>query len=381
MLVGIDGNEANVKARVGSNQYAFELLRAIYKLKTNHSFIIYLQDQPLPDMPKKKKGWSYKVFGPKRFWTRWRLPLELHFGKPRPDVFFTPGHYAPAFCPVPFVCSIMDLGFIKFPEQFTRKDLLQLACWTRRSVEKASHVLAISQATKNDIIKAYGVPSKKITVTYPGYDREKFNDRVKEQESERVKDKYRISGDYILFLGSLRPSKNIEGLLGAFKLVVSEQWSVVGKKKLITNHQSPITLVVAGKKGWMYQSIFEAVKELELEQKVIFTDFVPDEEIPPLMAGAKVFVMPSFWEGFGIPVVEAMACGVPVVVSDAGSLPGVAGDAGVIVDPYSEEDIARGVRLALEKGRKLAQKGLEQAKKFSWEKAAQKTIEVLEQAK
>jgi len=174
MIIGIDGNEANVERRVGSNQYAFELLKSLKLLKSDHEFVIYLREPPLPEMPKSGTGWSYRVFGPKNFWTQWRLPLDLYLHKPRPDVFFSPGHYAPRFSPVPVVVSIMDLGYLKFPEQFTKKDLYQLTLWTARSIKSASHILAISQRTKNDIIEAYGVPEERITVTYPGYDKNNF---------------------------------------------------------------------------------------------------------------------------------------------------------------------------------------------------------------
>jgi glycosyltransferase involved in cell wall biosynthesis len=183
---------------------------------------------------------------------------------------------------------------------------------------------------------------------------------------KKVKEKYNISGDYILFLSTLKPSKNIEGLLEAFKILG------------ISPPAGGLELVIAGKKGWMYEAIFEKVKKLNLEQKVIFTDFVAEDEVPGLMAGAKVFVMPSFWEGFGIPILEAMATGVPTVVSNVGSLPEVVGEAGIVVDPYSPEDIARGIKEALDKKDLLVKKGLEQVKKFSWVKCARNTLEVLE---
>lgn len=366
MLIGIDGNEANVRERVGSNQYAFELLWVLSSLKNPHQWRIYLREGPLSDMPPSRKNWNYRVFGPKKFWTRWRLPLDLFFHRPRPNIFFTPGHYAPGWSPVPVVISIMDLGYLKFPEQFTKKDLYQLTSWTARSIKKASQILAISQSTKNDIIKEYKIPANKITVTYPGYDEDKFKIQNSKVKIERIKKKYKISGDYILFLGTLKPSKNIEGLLEAFSQFPQLTGSV------------PVKLVIAGKKGWLYQPIFEKVKQLNLEKQVIFTDFVPEEDVPVLMAGARVFVMPSFWEGFGIPVVEAMATGTPVVVSNAGSLPEIVGEAGIIVDPYKSEDIARGISKALEEGEELRRKGLEKAEKFSWEESAKKTLEVLE---
>jgi len=171
--------------------------------------------------------------------------------------------------------------------------------------------------------------------------------------------------------------------------VISDQRSVIRSQSPVTpglafgspragSHQSPITLVISGKKGWLYQSVFDKVKELGLTKKVVFTGFVDEEDVPDLMGGAKVFTLPSFWEGFGIPAVNAMACGVPVVVSNAGSLPEVVGEAGVMVDPYKPEEIARGIKEAIEDRDELVRKGLEQAKKFSWEKCAQETLKVLE---
>jgi len=367
MIIGIDGNEANIEKRVGSNQYAFELMKALYKLKNRYQWIIYLRDKPLADMPLARKDWEYRVFGPKKFWTQWRLPLDLYLHEPRPDIFFSPGHYSPRFCPAPLVVSIMDLGYLRFPEQFTKRDLYQLTSWTACSIKKASHLFAISESTKNDIIKRYQIAEKKISVTYPGYNEKNFQFPISNFQINKVKKKYKISGDYLLFLSTLKPGKNIERLIEAFSII---------------NHQSSIiNLVIAGRKGWLYQTIFDKVKELGLTKRVIFTGFVDEEEVPALMAGAKVFVLPSFWEGFGIPVVEAMACGVPVVVSNAGSLPEVVGEAGVVVDPYQSEDIARGIKEAIDNRDELVKKGLEQVKKFSWEKCARETLEVLEKLK
>lgn len=362
MLIGVDGNEANIKNRVGSNQYAFELLQALWKLDKKHDWLIYLRKKPLVDMPRKRKGWHYRIFGPSRFWTQWRLPLDLYIHEPRPDVFFTPGHYAPRWCPVPLVISIMDLGYLHFPEQFTKPIYYQLKNWTERSIKKATHILAISESTKNDIIKEYKIPREKITVTYPGI---KKAPNTKHQ-TPNIKKKYGIKGEYILFLGTLKPSKNIEGLLEAFAKLKKDQ---------------VLNLVIAGKKGWMYEKIFEKVKKLNLEDRVIFTDFVPEDDLPALMAGAKVFVIPSFWEGFGIPVLEAMAVGTPVVVSNVASLPEVVGDAGVLVDPDDIEDIARGIKKVLEDNslyNRLKRKGFERVKEFSWQKCAKQTLGVLE---
>src|SRR3989344_283706 len=157
MLVGIDANEANLTAqRVGVNQYAYELLKALHALKTKHQFVIYLKTKPLADLPKTRHDWEYRVIPFPKLWTQTRLPWDLFTHSPRPDVFFSMTHYAPRIAPMPTVVAIMDLGFLQTPEQFTTKDFNQLKSWTKYSVRQAQKVIAISQHTKKDIIREYG---------------------------------------------------------------------------------------------------------------------------------------------------------------------------------------------------------------------------------
>jgi glycosyltransferase involved in cell wall biosynthesis len=259
----------------------------------------------------------------------------------------------------------MDLGYLEFSRQFTKKDFWQLNVWTAISIFVSKAILAISNSTKVDIVRHYPTAASKIHVTQLAYDSSRFNMVIADDDVRRVKDKYSIVMDYVLYLGTLKPSKNIEGLIEAFSR--------------ITNKETQ--LVIAGKKGWMFGSIFEKVKELNLEEKVLFTDFVDEKDKPALIKGAKLFVLPSFWEGFGLDVLNAMACGIPVVVSNAGSLPEVVGDAGVLVDPKSIESIANGMEEVLladkSKYNSLVEKGLAQAKKFSWEKTARETLRVI----
>ncbi|HUV42508.1 MAG TPA: glycosyltransferase family 1 protein [Patescibacteria group bacterium] len=360
MKIALVGYEANIKNRVGSNQYAFELIKEIYQLDKKNQYIVYLPSPPLADLPKERENWHYQVLGPGRLWNVFGLPRGLF--QQKPDLVFNPGHYSPLLAFAPLVVAIMDLGYLRFPEQFTKPIYWKLKFWTGWSIKRAKHLLAISESTKNDIIKNYGLDSSKITVTYPGYDQTRFKPGIKREKIERVKKKYRVKGDYLLFLSTLKPNKNLEGLLEAFKLL--------DKKDL--------SLVIAGRKGWLFNTIFAKVNELNLGKQVIFTDFVPEEEVPALIKGAQVFVMPSFWEGFGIPVVEAMACGTPVLVSNQGSLPEIVGQAGVIVDPYQPKEMAQGMEKALKEKDDLIKKGLVQAKQFSWQACAQKTIKVLE---
>jgi glycosyltransferase involved in cell wall biosynthesis len=269
-------------------------------------------------------------------------------------------HYAPRWSPIPTVVAIMDLGFIKSPEQFTTKDLNQLKSWTRYSVLQASKVIAISQHTKKDLIWAYNLNPEKIAVTYLGYDLSLF----KPTRKPSVLKKYGISEPYFLFLGSLRPSKNIEGLIHAFVLGNFTQ-----------------NLVISGKKGWMYDHIFSLVSTLKISNRVVFTGYVDEDEVPVLMTHADGFAMPSFYEGFGIPVLEAMACGTPVVISNVSSLPEVAGSAGIYVDPLKPASIQSGLLKAIGSERQsYIKSGLAQVKKFSWETCARQTLSVLESA-
>ena len=211
---------------------------------------------------------------------------------------------------------------------------------------------------------------------------------------ESVKKKYHILGDYILYLGTLEPRKNIENLIRAYQLCFL-QGKGIDKPEELDNHngycdnnpeiedKEEVTifpkLVIAGKKGWKYESIMELVREFHLEEQVICTGYVANEDVTPLINGASLFAFPSLYEGFGMPPLEAMACGTPVLVSNTSSLPEVVKDAGIQVDCLSTESIAEGMLKVLEDkafGEELKKKGLSQAKKFSWENSAEMLNEV-----
>jgi len=355
MLIGIDGNEANVKNRVGSNIYSYQLLQQFHKLKAN--FIIYLKNEPLPDLPAARSWWRYRVLKPGRFWTQWRLPLDLYLHQPWPDIFFSPGHYGPRWCPMPLIISVLDLSYIFFPKMFKKRDLFQLRQWTNQSIKKAARILTISQFSKNAIIDYYGLESDKVVVTYLG-----MNQKT---QSAGWRTKYGLDGDYILYVGTLQPRKNLSRLIEAFSQLQGQA----------------LKLVIVGKKGWLYDKIFAKVKELNLEKKVIFTGFVPDNELSTFYQNAKCFVLVSLYEGFGLPVLEAMHYGCPVIASNVSSLPEIVSDAGVLVDPEDVNAIAAGIKKAIKNRKELAIKGKKQAQKFSWEKCARQTLKVLEEVK
>jgi glycosyltransferase involved in cell wall biosynthesis len=372
MIIGIDGNEANVKKRVGISEYAYWLLYYFsefsrQKLAEENTFIIYLKKAPVNGLPKETASWKYKVVGPGKFWTQFGLPLNLFLSRPRPAVFFSPTHYAPRFSPIPTVISVMDLSYLYFPELFKKSDLYQLEHWTRYSVRKAKKVLTISNSSRNDIIKTYLVPEEKVVTIYPGI-KESVSLEPHVYAMNQIQAKYLISDNFILFVGTLQPRKNIVRLIEAFAKVDAK-----GIKDL--------ELVIIGKKGWLYEEILEAPKKFGVEKHVKFLEGVNDDELKIFYQHALCYVLVSLYEGFGLPVLEAMKFGCPVITSKVSSLPEAGGDAAMYVDPEDVSDITDKIEKVIgdEALRKeLSEKGKKQAAKFNWEKTAEQTLKILE---
>lgn len=370
MRIWIDGYEANVSQRLGSGQIAFELLRNLEKIDHKNEYTIFLPSAPKDDLPKTRDGWKYQVLRPNKLWTRIALPFALYTAKKKPDLFFSPTHYGPRFSPVKKIITIFDLAYLHFPQMFKKKDLFQLTKWTKQSIESAAHIITISNFSKKDILKTYNVAPKQVNVAYPGYKSEIFypiNDHVKIQ---KIKDKYGIEGNYIVYVGTIQPRKNLIKLIEAFAKVENLKLVIIGKT------------TGEGRQGWLFKNTLDRPKELGIEEKVIFTGFVPDEDLQFLVNGGEAFILPSLYEGFGIPVVDAMACGVPVLVSDVSSLPEVVGKAGLLFDPNSVDQIEQAIRTITTDKKLRTQKskeGLSQAAKFSWRKMAKDVLKVFEE--
>lgn len=374
-IIGIDGNEANIEIRVGVNKYAQEILFGLQKeneKKANpNKLIVYLKNLPLSDMPKETKNFKYKVLGGRSVWILTKLTPYLLKNPEKIEILFSPSHYTCPLLTIPRVCSIMDLGYLVNSTQFEKKVFWQLKYWTAISIFVSKQVLTISEASKKDIVRHYPFASKKVSVTLLGYDADRFTNTIPGKLVRQIKNRYSIVDDYILFANTLKPSKNVEGLIMAYSIL----------KERGTFKRLP-QLVIAGKKGWMYENIYKKVVELNLTNNIIFTDYFPEIDRPALMAGCLFYVQPSFWEGFGIDILSAYGCGKPAVVSNVGSSSEVAGKAGIYVDPNNTKSIADGMEKVLKMDNKeyngRVQLGFEQARRFSWEKCSKETLEILE---
>ncbi|MEK7377033.1 MAG: glycosyltransferase family 1 protein, partial [Candidatus Margulisiibacteriota bacterium] len=272
------------------------------------------------------------------------------------DVFHSPDHVLPlprVKCKT--VITVHDLSFVKHPELFGAGKRIYKRFIAPYSVKRADKVIAVSQNTKNDIVKLYKTDPAKITVVYNGAGNEFFKIGDKDV-LDQARNKYGLTDNYILFVGTIEPRKNIINLIKAFK------------KSAATRG-----LVIVGKKGWLSDPIIREIKDHNGADKILWIDNVETKDLPALYSMASLLVYPSLYEGFGLPILEAMACGVPVITSNISSMPEVAGDAAVLIDPNGIDEIAKAIKDVLgdeHLRQSLISKGYQQAKKFSWEKCA-----------
>lgn len=381
--IAIDGNEANIPNRVGSNVYAYQLLVALYELtakRTDVTITVLLATKEVSDMPAERGNWKYLVVPPTTFWTQWALPIHLFLNKHTYDVFFTPGHYAPRFCPVPYVSSVMDTAYLEYPEQFKKTDTLKLTKWTEYSVKHAKKVVAISHFTKKCVEESYNKNAEDVVVAYPGTNLTSFS--ITKSFRKKTLRKFKIKPPYILFVGTLQPRKNITTLIEAYetfvRLVASRNLPKKGKKA--TSKQTP-QLVLAGKVGWLSDSILNRIEASPLKKNIIQTGFITDKEKQVLYEEAFASSLLGLFEGFGIPPLESFYYGTPAVVSNTTSLPEVVDNAGLQVDPFDAHAAAEAfyeIYTATARQKLIwKRRGIKRTKAFSWNDSAQVILETL----
>jgi len=354
----------------GINWYIYNLLCHLPRVAGHYRYTAFLSERRFSPEPPLAVRLSHlpTVRAPVRiFWEQAIQPVVLRLA--RVDLLHAMAFVSPLLLPCPAVVTVYDLSFLRFPESFRPLNRFYLRQFTSWSVRRAHRVIAISESTRQDVVRLLGKPAEQVDVVHCGVDGRFYpRDQAAVAAFRRKKG---LPERFILFLGTLEPRKNVVSLLEAYAQLVA------------TGGGWWPALVIAGAKGWFYQEIFAAVERLNLTDRVVFPGYVPEEEKPWWYNAAELFVYPSLFEGFGLPPLEAMACGTPVIVSDTSSLPEVVGDAGIQVPPGDVMALAEAMAALLHDPVARVdrrERGLARAARFSWRSAAQQTIHVYERA-
>ena len=415
MIIGFDASRAFRVDKTGTENYSFQLLKALAKIDKVNQYIVYIQPLTSSSAIAERyvkifpKNFYFKQIAWPRLWTQGGLALQTF--KDRLDVLFVPAHTLPVIrMPgLKTVVTVHDLGSEYLPQMHQLKQRLYLSFMQKYQLKTATKIIAVSKATKDDLIKRVGCDGNRIEVIYEGYDKKLFKPVKSDVVVNSLSQYGLVPKSYFLFVGTVQPRKNLERLIKAFSKFLTiddRKWKMgVENRGLKIEKDNPsstihsqnttfyappstVKLVIAGSKGWLSDKIYELPKKLGIEDKVEFLGYVPEKNLPALYCGAIALTFPSLFEGFGLPILEAQACGCPVLTSNTSSMPEVAGyvrvnrtvagKGAVLVNPYSTQDIIRGIRVIGGIRGKMIRLGFENIRRFSWEKCAQEIIKVLE---
>ncbi len=357
MKLGIDASRAFMKEKTGAEEYSYQLIRHIKLMDLDdHQIFLYVRNGSKIDFDL-PKNFFVKEINYNKFWTQIGLSLEM---KKNPvDALLVPSYAIPIIHPKNTIATIHGLEYKYFPECYSARDRALLELNTLLNVKLAGKIIAPSENTKKDLMKFYKVNPEKIKVVYHGAGIMNYELRIKNKKSFNI-----------LFIGRLEKRKNLANLVKALE--------VLNSKFKIQN--SKFKLILAGKRGFGFEEIKKAIFESPNKNDIILKGYVSEQEKERLYQNADVFVMPSLYEGFGLPILEAMSCGVPVICSRNSSLPEVAGRAGLLVDPNNIQEIAEAINRVLNNAdfrEEMVKRGFENIKKFSWEKCARETMNLL----
>jgi glycosyltransferase involved in cell wall biosynthesis len=345
--------QSTLGQKTGIGVYTIHLLHALRQIAPQHEFI--------------ELDWRRDIAMRLDRRLRWQqCEVPRRSAAAGAHLLHVPGFDAPCRKRIPLVLTVHDLIGRLFPKSFPAMARFYWSRWLPFSIRFATHVIAVSHQTARDLHYMLRIPPERITVIPPAAGPQ-YTSALREEEISSVRRKYRLPARYILCVATLEPRKGIDTLLDAFACIRSRHGDV--------------QLIVAGKRGWHCDGLFAQAKRLGMEPQAVFADYVADADLPALYAGAEMLAFPSRYEGFGLTVLEAMACATPVVCSNVASLPEVCGDAAVLVPPDRPGEWAAAMSQVLDDGslrRSLAARGLEQATRFSWRSAAQKTLAVYE---
>lgn len=366
MRIAIDAHTVGTKLG-GNESYAVNLIEALAEIDSLNQYTIFITTNEARE--RFGDRWpNFKVRSTLPHTPLIRIPLTLsaELRKNPVDVLhvqFT----APPFSPCPVVVSIHDLSFEHLPQTFKRRSRTQLRLTVRHSARRAARILSLSEHTRQDIVKTYGINPERVTAI-PLAAPDHFCPITDYRELQRVRHIYGIDRDYILSVGSIQPRKNFPRLIKAYASLRGDGSAAKLPK-----------LVVVGKCAWLFDETLRALAETTVKDDVVLTGYVPEADLPALYSGALCFIYPSYFEGFGLPPVEAMKCGAPVIVGNQTSLPEVVGSAALIVDPFSIDEIAGSIRKLINDSvlrRELSAKGQKRANEFNWQETARKTLAV-----
>ena len=368
LRIGIDATAIPHRERVGAGNYIFDLVRALARADAENEYFVFAKPVHIDEWRIEQANFHFIPGGsharPVRLlWEQTALARLCR--QYRIDVLHSPHYTAPVFCRSRSVVTFCDTIFFSHPELHTLSKRLFFRQMMKLAARRASAIITISASTARDVAHLFEgtLPPEKVRVTTLAASSHfrLLNDAA---GVERICRKYNLqAGQFILYVGALEPRKNVPTLLHAYRALVDRGFQQ--------------RLAIVGRRGWMFKDIFTTAKTLKLEGRVIFTGYVPDEELPYLYNGARVFAYPSLYEGFGLPVLEAMACGAPVVTSNASSMPEIVGEAGLLVDPHDRRQLTEAIeRLIVDDDlhHALQEQGVRRAADFSWEKTARETL-------
>ncbi|MDX9970303.1 MAG: glycosyltransferase family 1 protein [Candidatus Gracilibacteria bacterium] len=361
MKIAIDIRSAEGK-KAGKGFYTYHLCRNILKFDLETEFILYGEN---PDTSEWKSP-NVKVKKISARGIKWHIKTFFDLIKEKPDIFFAPTSLIiPAFLPktIKTIVTVHDLVSILFPSTHLKKAVYIEKLLLGRVVRRAKKVCAVSENTKKDILNTFNTEEKKISVVYCGVS-DKYK-RLSDAEIESLKKAEIAPEKFFLSVSTIEPRKNYVNLVRAFSFFLK------------TNPD--FKLIIVGQKGWQFEEVFREVTRLKISDKIIFPDYIPENGLLNLYNLATAFVFPSFYEGFGIPPLEAMSCGCPVIASNKSSIPEVVGDAGLLVDPKSPEDIAEKMKNIADNEtlrKELREKGFSRISAFNWEDSAKKMISI-----
>lgn len=362
-----------VHHHAGLGRYAGELSAALRRVAPQNEYIglyharreITLEgasrDMPVARIPLDAKPWRLSVLA------AYSMRRTMDARLPVCDVFHATDHLLPPLKRARSVFTVHDLIFRFFPEYHLPLNRWYLGLMLPKFMQRADAIIAVSEHTRRDVVRLMGIPADKICVIYEGV-HPSFHPFEQPTELEGVRARYHLPARFILFFSTIEPRKNLVTLLDAYAMLLQQ------------NAGTP-PLVVAGRKGWLYQETLRHIQTLGLQERVQLTDWIAHDDVPALLNLAQVFVYPSLYEGFGLPPLEAMACGAPVISSNASSLPEVVGDAGIMVEPRDAGALAGALARVLNDDalrREMRARGLAQAAHFTWERAARETLAVYE---